>query len=39
MTAHESFKETLDQLVNQFKGTPEFQAIQERNKRTRSVCD
>jgi len=37
MAKHELFKEKLNQLVNQFKTTPEFQAI--RNKRTNSNCD
>lgn len=35
MMEHDSFKEKLDQLMNQFKSTPEFQAIQERKKRLR----
>jgi hypothetical protein len=38
MAEHDQFKEKLDQLVNQFKGTPEFQAIQERSKRTRQMA-
>lgn len=33
MAQHCQFKEKLDQLVYQFKATPEFRAIQERNKR------
>lgn len=36
MAEHDSFKAKLDQLVNEFKNTPEFQAIQERNKKVQS---
>jgi hypothetical protein len=35
MAEHDSFKAKLEQLVNEFKNTPEFQAIQERNKKVR----
>jgi hypothetical protein len=35
MMEHDPFKEKLDQLMNQFKSTPEFQAIQERKKSLR----
>jgi hypothetical protein len=35
MDEHDSFKVKRDQLVNEFKETPEFQAIQKRNKKLR----
>jgi tRNA/tmRNA/rRNA uracil-C5-methylase (TrmA/RlmC/RlmD family) len=37
MTELDQFKEKVDQLVNQFKTTPEFQTIQERNQRLRLI--
>jgi hypothetical protein len=38
MMEHDSFKEKLDELLSQFKTTPEFQAIQERKNKLRQTA-
>jgi hypothetical protein len=37
MMEHDSFKYKLDELLSQFKTTPEFQAIQERKNKLRQT--